>query len=267
MLALSPSPSLTAQKHHRQHAHHLSVQPRSSSYRFGPGPAQELSPEAAAIANAQKSWPGQPLCDDVWLPNSSVQSPWGWGPVIDPGRFTPLPDLPQGPETRGVSDESQGKTETRAKEKQTRQQDRPSTNSSSCALHENEGRLWFSATLPTETVQVRRLGCSTDRCCSRRRSYSRPPPLSMHRQSGGDRRKCLQLSMTRLGIGIQALRNKIGGPCCDTADGFPVEVDGWDMAGTVDDTSAMGQWEASNARSGYRVRLADGKWQTCRISR
>jgi len=187
--------------------------------------------------------------------------------VIDPGRFTPLPDLPQGPETRGVSDESQGKTETRAKEKQTRQQDRPSTNSSSCALHENEGRLWFSATLPTETVQVRRLGCSTDRCCSRRRSYSRPPPLSMHRQSGGDRRKCLQLSMTRLGIGIQALRNKIGGPCCDTADGFPVEVDGWDMAGTVDDTSAMGQWEASNARSGYRVRLADGKWQTCRISR
>jgi hypothetical protein len=47
---------------------------------------------------------------------------------------------------------------------------------------------------------------------------------------------------------------------CDTADGFPVEVDGWDMAGTVDDTSAMRQFEASIARSGYRVRLADGKW-------
>jgi hypothetical protein len=32
------------------------------------------------------------------------------------------------------------------------------------------------------------------------------------------------------------------------------------MAGTVDDTSAMTKWEASDARSGYRVRLADGKW-------
>src|SRR6266487_1012472 len=38
---------------------------------------------------------------------------------------------------------------------------------------------------------------------------------------------------------VQALRNKYGGSCCDTADGFPVEVDGWDMAGTVDDTSAV----------------------------
>jgi hypothetical protein len=59
---------------------------------------------------------------------------------------------------------------------------------------------------------------------------------------------------------VQGLRNKIGGSCCDTADGFPVEVDGWDMAGTVDDTSAMTEWEALDARSGYRVRLADGKW-------
>ena len=59
---------------------------------------------------------------------------------------------------------------------------------------------------------------------------------------------------------VQGLRNKVGGSCCDTADGFPVEVDGWDMAGTVDDTSAMNQWEAGGARSGYRVRLADGKW-------
>jgi hypothetical protein len=59
---------------------------------------------------------------------------------------------------------------------------------------------------------------------------------------------------------VKALQNKAGGPCCDTADGFPVEVDGWDMAGTVDDTSRMERWEASNARSGYRVRLADGKW-------
>jgi len=59
---------------------------------------------------------------------------------------------------------------------------------------------------------------------------------------------------------VQALKNKFGGGCCDTADGFPVEVDGWDMAGTVDDTSGMTQGETNNARSGYRVRLADGKW-------
>jgi hypothetical protein len=59
---------------------------------------------------------------------------------------------------------------------------------------------------------------------------------------------------------VQALKNKDGGPCCDTADGFPVEVDGWDMAGIVDDTSGMTSLEASNARSGYRVRLRDGKW-------
>jgi hypothetical protein len=59
---------------------------------------------------------------------------------------------------------------------------------------------------------------------------------------------------------VLGLRNKVGGPCCDTADGFPVEVDGWDMAGTVDDTSGMSSLEASNARSGYRVRLRDAKW-------
>jgi hypothetical protein len=59
---------------------------------------------------------------------------------------------------------------------------------------------------------------------------------------------------------VKGLKNRFGSPCCDTADGFPVEVDGWDMAGTVDDTSGMTAWEASDARSGYRVRLADGKW-------
>ena len=59
---------------------------------------------------------------------------------------------------------------------------------------------------------------------------------------------------------VRGLRNKYGALCCDTADGFPVEVDGWDMTGTVDDTSRMTPWEASDARSGYRVRLADGKW-------
>jgi hypothetical protein len=26
--------------------------------------AQSLSPEAAALSNAQKTWPGRPLCDD-----------------------------------------------------------------------------------------------------------------------------------------------------------------------------------------------------------
>jgi hypothetical protein len=59
---------------------------------------------------------------------------------------------------------------------------------------------------------------------------------------------------------VRDLRNKVGGPCCDTADGYPVEVDGWDMAGTVDGTSGMPEWRAAFARSGYRVRLADGKW-------
>ena len=59
---------------------------------------------------------------------------------------------------------------------------------------------------------------------------------------------------------VKGLTNKFGGSCCDTADGFPVEVDGWDMAGTVDDTSGMAPWEASSARSGYRVRLGDGEW-------
>jgi hypothetical protein len=59
---------------------------------------------------------------------------------------------------------------------------------------------------------------------------------------------------------VRDLRNKLGGPCCDTADGFPLEVEGWDMAGTVDDISGMSELQASTARSGYRVRLADGKW-------
>ena len=59
---------------------------------------------------------------------------------------------------------------------------------------------------------------------------------------------------------VRGLTNNYGGSCCDTADGFPVEVDGWDMAGIVDDTSNMTSWEAKIARSGYRVRLADGKW-------
>jgi hypothetical protein len=67
---------------------------------------------------------------------------------------------------------------------------------------------------------------------------------------------------------VQALGNKFGGGCCDTADGFPVEVDGWDMAGTVDDTLA-------NDRVGCQVRperlsrsagpMANGT--TCRITR
>jgi hypothetical protein len=32
------------------------------------------------------------------------------------------------------------------------------------------------------------------------------------------------------------------------------------MAGTVDNTSGMTPSEANNARSGYRIRLRDGKW-------
>src|SRR5215831_19475239 len=60
-------------------------------------------------------------------------------------------------------------------------------------------------------------------------------------------------------VWVEELRNKFGGQCCDAADGYPAEISGWDMAGIVDDTSAMNQWDASLARSGYRVRLADGK--------
>jgi hypothetical protein len=61
-------------------------------------------------------------------------------------------------------------------------------------------------------------------------------------------------------VWVQGLRNKVGGSCCDTADGFPIEVHDWDMGGSVDDTSSMSQWDAGSARSGYRVRLSDGKW-------
>jgi hypothetical protein len=61
-------------------------------------------------------------------------------------------------------------------------------------------------------------------------------------------------------VWVKKLRNKFGGECCDTGDGYPVEVDGWDMAGTVDDTSGMPEERAAFGRSGYRVRLADGKW-------
>src|SRR5262245_43260169 len=56
---------------------------------------------------------------------------------------------------------------------------------------------------------------------------------------------------------FKGIKNKAGGRCCDMADGFPVD---WDMAGTIDNTSGLDEWEASNARSGYRVRLADGQW-------
>jgi hypothetical protein len=41
---------------------------------------------------------------------------------------------------------------------------------------------------------------------------------------------------------VRALHNRYGGSCCDTADGFPVEVDGWDMAGTVDDRAIAESW-------------------------
>ena len=54
------------------------------------------------------------------------------------------------------------------------------------------------------------------------------------------------------------LKNKVGGPCCDTADGFPVEVDGWDMAGTVDDTSGAPQACRHSGRRCRRLQPADG---------
>ena len=49
---------------------------------------------------------------------------------------------------------------------------------------------------------------------------------------------------------VKALENRHGALCCDTADGVPVEVDGWDMAGIVDNTSGMTKAEALDARSG-----------------
>jgi hypothetical protein len=56
---------------------------------------------------------------------------------------------------------------------------------------------------------------------------------------------------------VQDLKNKFKSPCCAAADGFPAE---WDMDGVVDDTSKMSIWDAYTARSGYCVRLSDGKW-------
>src|SRR5262249_34601384 len=100
-----------------------------------------------------------------------------------------------------------------------------------------------------------RLGCSTERCDLLRRSSSRSLPLTVLR---GPQVVAALDDETR--DWVLGLRNHAGGPCCDTADSFPVEVDGWDMAGIVDDTSGMAPLEASNARSGYRVRLRDGKW-------
>jgi hypothetical protein len=66
---------------------------------------------------------------------------------------------------------------------------------------------------------------------------------------------------------VQALRNKFGGGCCDTADGFPVEVDGWDMAGIVDDTSGMAQWEATTPGAAIVFGWPMANGTTCRISR
>jgi hypothetical protein len=58
---------------------------------------------------------------------------------------------------------------------------------------------------------------------------------------------------------VQALRNKYGGSCCDTADGFPVELDGWDMA---EPSMTRREWPRGTPSTpgAARVRLADGKW-------
>jgi hypothetical protein len=84
-------------------------------------------------------------------------------------------------------------------------------------------------------------------------------------RSGGRRIGIAQYLSDGLGCaGIGPTRIDLG--VADHADD-PPEVDGWDMAGTVDDTSGMAQWEASNARSGYRVRWPMANGTTCRISR
>jgi len=65
VMAMIPSPSLAAQKPYRHHANHLSVVHRSSNgYGRALAPAQQLSPEAARMKEAQKIWPNRPLCDD-----------------------------------------------------------------------------------------------------------------------------------------------------------------------------------------------------------
>src|SRR6266699_995843 len=51
------------------------------------------------------------------------------------------------------------------------------------------------------TVLVTEAGCSTDHCYLRRRSYSRPPPLSVRQQSGGDLRRDLRRSIPKVAIG------------------------------------------------------------------
>ncbi len=38
--------------------------PQQPRHRAAIAATQELSPEAAAVANARRSWPGRPLCDD-----------------------------------------------------------------------------------------------------------------------------------------------------------------------------------------------------------
>jgi hypothetical protein len=68
------------------------------------------------------------------------------------------------------------------------------------------------------------------------------PPLCQ--QSGEGHRNWSSGSNPETRDWVLGLKNNSGGPCCDTADGFPVEVDGWDMAGIVDDTSGMTPWEA-----------------------
>jgi len=60
LMMLGPSLSLAAQKNHR----HYNVPPRSSGYGLAPSSAQGLAPEAAAMKEAQKMWPGTYLCDE-----------------------------------------------------------------------------------------------------------------------------------------------------------------------------------------------------------
>jgi hypothetical protein len=82
----------------------------------------------------------------------------------------------------------------------------------------------------------------------------------MRRPYSGATSSCLRLSASKFG-GTRP-QKQIGGPCCDTADGFPVGVDGWDIAGTVDDTSGLppvGSPATPGALSG-----SAGRWQMAR---
>ncbi len=66
--------------------------------------------------------------------------------------------------------------------------------------------------------------------------------------------------MTRQEIGSKPLKTKSAAHAAIRLTVFPSRSMAGIWPGQSIDMSGMTQWEASNARSGYRVRLADGEW-------